>query len=188
MAFWNHPDLAPEKLILVSSLIALCNTFEAVAGNYLVKNWIKSDFPFRSTKNAYRFLFVSLSMCFVGASIATCGLYVNTLINTSQVMRTAFSWWIGKVVGILLFTPFILSFAEKITFRIPARKMAEVGIFFLTLITIYVLLQVDHLVPTLQRALAWPRCRGVVAHRSGSGWAGIGAAASPCGETETIRP
>ena len=153
MAFWNHPDLPPEKLILVSSLIALCNTFEAIVGNYLVKNWIKSDFPFGSTKNAYRFLFVSLFMCFVGASIATWWLYINALINVSQVLRTAFSWWIGNVVGILLFTPLILSFAEKITFRIPARKMAEVGIFFLTLISIYVLLQVDHLVPTLQRAL-----------------------------------
>jgi signal transduction histidine kinase len=153
MAFWNNPEIQPQKVILVSSLIAVCNTFEAVAGSYLVKNWIKSEFPFRSTKNAYRFLFVSLSMCFLGASIATWGLYINQLIDASKVWRTGFSWWIGNVVGILLFTPFILSMAEKISFRIPAKKMTEIGIFFLTLIGIYILLQVDYLVPALERAM-----------------------------------
>jgi signal transduction histidine kinase len=153
MAYWNNANIEPQTIILISSLIALCNTFEAVVGNYLVKNWIKSDFPFKSTKNAYRFLFVSLLMCLVGAALGTWGLYINQIIDETSIMRAGFSWWVGNVVGILLFTPFILSFAEKITFRIPARKMTEVGIFFLTLIGIYLLLQVEYLVPTLERAL-----------------------------------
>jgi signal transduction histidine kinase len=153
MAFWNDGQIPAQKVILISSLIAVCNTFEAVAGYYLVKNWIKSDFPFRSTRNAYRFLFITVTMCFLGASIATWGLYINQLIDASQVMRSGFSWWIGNVVGILLFTPFILSFAQKITFRIPARKMTEVGLFCLTLIGIYTLMQVDALSLALQRAL-----------------------------------
>lgn len=153
LAFWNNPEIHPHKIILVSSMIAVCHTLEAVAGNYLVKNWIRSEFPFRSTKNAYRFLFVSLLMCFLGAAVATWGLYINRLIDTSHVLRTGFSWWVGNVVGILLFTPFILSFAEKMTFRIPARKMTEVGIFFLTITGIYMLMQVDYLVPTLEHAL-----------------------------------
>ena len=92
-------------------------------------------------------------MCFLGASIATWGLYINHLIDASQVLRSGFSWWIGNVVGILLFTPFILSFAQKITFTIPARKMTEVGLFFLTLIGIYTLMQVDALSLALQQAL-----------------------------------
>jgi signal transduction histidine kinase len=153
MAFWNDGQIPAQKVILISSLIAVCNTFEAVAGYYLVKNWVKSDFPFRSTKNAYRFLFITLTMCFLGASIATWGLYINQLIDASQVMRSGFSWWIGNVVGILLFTPFILSFAQKITFRIPTRKMTEVGLFCLTLIGIYTLMQVDALALALQQAL-----------------------------------
>ena len=153
MAFWNDGEIPAQKVILVSSLIAVCNTFEAVAGNYLVKNWIKSDFPFRTTRNAFRFLFVALSMCFLGASIATWGLYINQLIDASIVVRTGFSWWIGNVVGILLFTPFILSFTQKTAFRISAKKMTEVGFLCLTLIGIYVLMQVDLLFPAMQRAL-----------------------------------
>jgi signal transduction histidine kinase len=153
MAFWNDGEIPAQKIILVSSLIAVCNTFEAVAGNYLVKNWIKSDFPFRTTRNAFRFLFVALSMCFLGASIATWGLYINQLVDASIVLRTGFSWWIGNVVGILLFTPFVLSFTQKTTLRIPAKKMTEVGFLCLTLISIYILMQVDLLFPAMQRAL-----------------------------------
>lgn len=153
MAYWNDAILPAQTIIFVSSLIAVSHTLEALVGNYLVRHWIKSDYPFKSTKNAYRFLFVTLLMCLAGAGLGLSGLYLNGLINSSAVLRTGFSWWIGNVVGILLFTPFILACAEKVVFKIPSRKMMEVGIFALTLVGIYLLLQVDYLIPTLERAL-----------------------------------
>jgi signal transduction histidine kinase len=153
MAHWNNPALPPQTIIIISSLIACCNTFEAVVGNYLVKKWIKSDYPFKSTKNAYRFLFVSLFMCFLGSSLGTWGLYLNSIIEKIDLVRTGFSWWVGNVVGILLFTPLILACAEKIVPKISSKKSMEVAIFLLTLIGIYLLLQVDYLIPTLERAL-----------------------------------
>jgi signal transduction histidine kinase len=153
MAYWNNPALPPQTIIIVSSLIACCNTLEAVVGNFLVKKWLKSDYPFRSTKNAYRFLFVSLLMCFLGASLGTWGLYLNNVIDYAELLRTGFSWWVGNVVGILLFTPLILACAEKIVLKISSKKSVEVGILLLTLVSIYSLLQVDYLVPSLERAL-----------------------------------
>ena len=130
MAYWNNPELPPQTIIIISSLIAVCNTLEAVVGNYLVKHWIKSDYPFRSTKNAYRFLFVSLFMCCIGACLGSAGLYINGVINASDMLRTSFSWWVGNVVGILLFTPFILACAEKMVLKISTKKFMEIGIFF----------------------------------------------------------
>lgn len=153
MAYWNNPELPTQSIIIISSLIACCNTLEAVAGNYLVKKWIKADYPFKSTKNAYRFLFVSLLMCFLGSSLGTWGLYINNIIGRVDLVRTGFSWWVGNVVGILLFTPLILACSEKIISRISSKKSMEIAIFFLTLIGIYLLLQVDYLIPTLERAL-----------------------------------
>lgn len=153
MAHWNHPKTPDETIIMVSAMIALSNTLEALVGNYLVKNWIKSDYPFRSTKNAYRFLFVSQTMCFVGATLGTYGLYFNEVIDSAAILHTGFSWWVGNVVGILLFTPFILSCAEKLVFRISKKKAIEVGIFFVAIFFLYLLLQVDYVVPALGRAL-----------------------------------
>ena len=99
------------------------------------------------------FFLSPLLMCFLGSSLGTCGLYLNKVIDTAELLRTGFSWWVGNVVGILLFTPLILACAQKIRFKIFSKKFMEVGIFLLTLIGIYLLLQVDYLVPTLERAL-----------------------------------
>jgi len=153
MAYWNSPVLPPQTIITISSLIAVGNTLEAVTGNYIVKAWIKDDYPFKNTKNAFRFLFVSLLMCVLGAGIGTVSLYFNGAVVVENLLRTGFSWWVGNVVGILLFTPIILAGAKKFGIKFSSEKTIEVGIFLLNIAGIYLLLQVDYLRPTLERAL-----------------------------------
>jgi signal transduction histidine kinase len=153
MAYWNNPGLGPQTIITVSSAIAIGNTIEAVAGNYMVKLWIKDSYPFRHARNTFRFLFVALIMCLAGASIGAGSLYLNNVIAADSITRILFSWWVGNVVGILLFTPFILSVARKIKVTLSPARIIEVGIYFLGIVTIYLLLQVDYLTITMQRAL-----------------------------------
>jgi len=153
MAYWNSPELPAQTIITISSLIAVGNTVEAVVGNYLVKIWIKDDYPFRVAKNAFRFLFVTLIMCAAGSGIGTLSLYLNDAVLPENLLRTGFSWWVGKVVGILLFTPLILAIAKRIGFKFSSEKTMEVGIFLLCLLGIFLLLKVEYLRPTLERAL-----------------------------------
>jgi signal transduction histidine kinase len=153
MAYWNNPALGPQAIITISSMIAVGNTLEAVVGNYLVKVWIKNDFPFEQAKNAFRFLFVTLMMCLIGAGVGTASLYANGVVQPESILTTLFSWWIGNVVGILLFTPFVLSLARRIRFRISTQKSLEIGIFLASALSIYLLLQVEYLELTLLRAL-----------------------------------
>lgn len=153
MAYWNNPELPPQTIIAISSLIAVGNTLEALTGNHFVKAWIKDDYPFKNAKNAFRFLFVTLLMCLLGAGIGTLSLYFNGAVIAQHLLRTGFSWWVGNVVGILLFTPIILASAKKFGLKFSSEKAMEVGIFLLNILGIYLLLQVDYLRPTLERAL-----------------------------------
>jgi len=153
MAYWNNPALGPQTIITISSVIAVGNTLEAVAGNYLVKVWIRDVYPFRHAKNAFRFLFTALFMCLAGAGIGTASLYLNAVISSEHIYETLISWWIGNVVGILLFTPFILSVARKIKITLSPSRIIEVSIYFISILGIYLLLQVDYLTLTMQRAL-----------------------------------
>jgi len=91
--------------------------------------------------------------CTLGAGLGTWGLFLNGLVNPISPLRTAFRLWTGNVVGIFLFTPLILACAQRLTLRISSKKSIEVGIFLTMLISIYFLLKVDYLVPTLVRAL-----------------------------------
>jgi signal transduction histidine kinase len=153
MAYWNNPALGPQTIITISTVIAIGNTIEAVIGNYLVKSWIRDPYPFKHAKNAFRFLFVTMFMCLAGASIGTASLYLNAVISLDAISETLFSWWIGNVVGILLFTPFILSIARPVRVTLSTARMIEVSIYFLSTLAIYLLLQVDYLTLTMQRAL-----------------------------------
>ena len=152
MAFWNSAALGPQTIIMISSMIAIGNTLEAVTGNYMVKVWIKDTYPFKHTRGAFRFLFVTLVMCVLGAGIGTLSLFLNKALLTENLLRTGFSWWVGNVVGILLFTPVILA-AKKFVINLSSEKMMEVGILALSLIGIYFLLKVGDLRPTMERAL-----------------------------------
>lgn len=153
MAYWNTPSLGPQTIITISSLIALGNTLEALLGNYLVKHWIKNPYPFQNASKAFLFLFVTLLVCLTGAGIGTVTLYVNGVIPLSALSHNLFSWWVGGVVGILLFTPFILSIARKIDFNIYREKFIEGGLFIVCLIGIFLLIRVSYLTATLERAL-----------------------------------
>ena len=153
MAYWNDPLIPAQTMITISTLIAVGHTLEALTGNYLVKHWIKDDYPFRNPKTTFRFMFVTLTMCLVGAGIGTVCLYLNNANLTQGLLRTGFSWFIGNVVGILLFTPIILAAAKRSVFKYTAEKGAEAGIFLLNIVGMFLLLQVDYLNPTLVKAL-----------------------------------
>jgi signal transduction histidine kinase len=152
MAYWNSPTLNAQSIIIISSTIAFGSTLEALIGNYLTQVWIKS-YPFKNTKNAFRFLFVTMVMCFVGAGIATQVLNLNNVIASENLLKTGFSLWVGNVVGILLFTPFVLAIAQPHTFKFSSEKGLEISIFLILITGIYALFQVDYLRPTLERAL-----------------------------------
>jgi signal transduction histidine kinase len=153
MAYWNNGSLPVSAVILVSVLTALANTSEALVGNFLVKQWIKDDYPFKNATNAFRFLFVTLFMCSVGAAIGISGLYINDVIKPGDLIGAAASWWVGNIVGILLFTPFILSLAHFAKLKFSTERVFEIGVFLIFASAIFFLMQLKNLNPTLERAL-----------------------------------
>lgn len=153
MAYWNTGELPAQTVISVSSCIAIGHTLEALLGNFLVKRWIKDTYPFRNARNAFRFLFVTLIMAAVGAGIGSLSMLLFGLTHETQMLQLFLSWWVGGVVGILLFTPFVLALVrgQRITFNL--EKGIEISVFVLGIAGIYMLLQLDYMAETMGRAL-----------------------------------
>jgi signal transduction histidine kinase len=153
MAYWNTPATPAPTIITISTVIAIGQTLEAVAGSWLLRKLIKDEYIFNTPRNAFRFLFITLVMSSVGAGIGTLCLYANGAAFIQGFLRTGYSWWVGNVVGILLFTPFILTVVRRTYFRFSTDKTLELGIFLLNIAGILLLLRVDYLRPTLINAL-----------------------------------
>lgn len=153
MSHWNEPALAVQSVIAISAFTAVSQTVEALIGNWLVKNWIRDDFPFTTSRGAFQFLFVAVLMCLVGALLGTAILYSNDVIASAALLKTCVSWLVGNVVGVLLFTPFILSLARNNKLSFSAEKALEVALFIIGIIAIVFLLQEEYFSTTIQRAL-----------------------------------
>ena len=153
MGVWNTPSLSVQSSVTIAVFIALGNTMEVLFGNYLIKHWVKDDYPFRNTMDAFRFLFITLVMCLVGAMVGVSGLQLIGSVAAEGFLRASFSWWIESVVGILLFTPFVLSVARKYKFTFSVKNALEVGVFLSFLSGLYFLFQIEYIHDTLERAL-----------------------------------
>lgn len=153
MAQWNDADITAHALIAVSGFTAVAHTLEALVGAWLVKNWIKDDYPFKTSRAAFQFLFVTVIMCFSGAVVGASVQLSTHVIAQEELLKTGISWLVGNVVGILLFTPLILSLARNNVVKFSAEKTLEVSLFILGTLGIIFILQVDYFSATLQRAL-----------------------------------
>jgi signal transduction histidine kinase len=153
LSYWNNPELPTHSVMLISSGIAIGNTIEPVLGNYLLQFLVKDNYPFNTANNAFRFLFVTLIMCFAGAGIGNYVLMINGVIGEDIILRSMFLSWVSNVVGILLFTPFVLSVFQKPSVSITPEKIVEIAIFLFFALAIYIFLQIDYVAVTFQHAL-----------------------------------
>ena len=131
MSHWNEASLPVQTVIAISSFTAVAHTVEALIGNWLVKNWIRDNYPFKTSRSAFQFLFVAVLMCLAGALVGNFVLYSSQVISSDILLKSSVSWLVGNVVGVLLFTPFILSMARNNQSKFSAEKALEVSLFLI---------------------------------------------------------
>ena len=153
MSHWSEVTLPVQTLIAISSFTAIAHTFEALIGCWLVKNWIRDEYPFKTSRGTFQFLFVAVLMCLAGALPGTFVLYSTQVISSAELLAAGVSWLVGNAVGVLIFTPFILALARNRALKFSAEKSFEVCLFLAGTVAIVFLLQVDYFSATIQRAL-----------------------------------
>ncbi|WP_375577844.1 MASE1 domain-containing protein [Marivirga tractuosa] len=153
LAYWNTGDLASDSVILLSSVIAAGHTLEALLGNYLIEKWIKKDQLFNKSIHVFRFLGIGFIIALVSAIIGTGALYFQGLFGIDEFLTRFVTWWVGNLVGILLFTPFILSFKEPITKDFKKGHLIEVIFFSIAVLIVFILLQQESLRYPVQQSI-----------------------------------
>ncbi len=154
MAYWNNPEFNTQTIIFLSIAIAGIYTLEAVIGNFLIKKFIPGGEIFDKTSRTFSFLAIALLTAMVGASGALI-LYFQEVITGAMLFQFSLTWWIGNWVGILLFTPFLLTLSKKASFRLSKQQWIEIGLVLLVLSGMIALVQVDLLWITMERALPY---------------------------------
>ena len=153
LAYWNTGEMESNSIILMSSVIATGNTLEALVGYYLVNKFIEADLYFNKISYVFRFLAICLVISLLSSAIGTSMLYYQGLIIEGQIISRFVSWWVGNLVGIILFTPFILSFKQPFKWTTKPTNYIEITVFILGVSTVLFLINNEILLEPVQKAV-----------------------------------
>ncbi len=134
------------RSVTVASLIGFGAALQAVVGGGLIRRTVGSPGPLVEEVDVVRFLLVGGPVaCVVSAACGVTTLTVSGVIPPDTAAFSAFTWWIGDTIGVLIFAPLVLLwFAEpRSTWR--ARRVSvgvPLGVAFA--ITVGVFLYASH--------------------------------------------
>jgi signal transduction histidine kinase len=117
-------DAAPAMvLVAVSAAIATGNTLEGLAARKLLRRLNGADTSFTRLHTLPKFLLAALPSCLVAATIGTSSLAAAGLTARVPDGMVWLTWWLGDLVGMLVFAPLILTWAAG-PLRLPSWSRA----------------------------------------------------------------
>ncbi len=127
--FWFGSTDSVQLLMAVAAMITVGRVLEPLAGELLFKRFVKKLYPFSTTINAFQFVFIALIISWISSIVSTLALSSTGVIQQGAFMSTVVALWTRNVVGILLFTPLLLSKPNWRLKDLPFQKMGELAIF-----------------------------------------------------------
>jgi diguanylate cyclase (GGDEF)-like protein len=105
----NMPDS-----LAIGGIVSMAATVQAVLGAWLIKRNIGANNPLIDDGSILRFFALGGPLsCMVSASIGIATLYLEGVNNLENSAYSWVTWWIGDVIGVLIFTPLLLCFIGK---------------------------------------------------------------------------
>ncbi|MCX2746078.1 MASE1 domain-containing protein [Mangrovivirga sp. M17] len=138
--------------ILAAVFISIGHTVEVLVGFILVKFYIKTDKIFVKTIDTFKFLGVSMFMSTIGAFITVGAYQYFELISYEDYVFKFVTLWIGSMVSLLLFTPFILSWNTKTSWVLTKNHFFEFIAFLLSISILWILWQIDFLSMPIEKS------------------------------------
>ena len=102
-------------------LISIGNTAVAVGSAVVLQRWTLGQSPLASPDGALRLIIVALLGPVVGAGLGVIALWAGDGISSAAILNVWRVWWLGDVLGVLLFAPFILAWARPDVPNAPWR-------------------------------------------------------------------
>ena len=107
--------------LLAASMGAMAQVTEATLACYLFKRY-QVDISLQNVIHVIRFIVIACVATFVSALIGSVGMVMAQSGSISDYLFIAEMWWMGDVIGMLVFTPFLLVWLKQ-TF--PRWKKAQ---------------------------------------------------------------
>jgi CHASE1-domain containing sensor protein len=100
----------PTSLV-IGGIASTAATAQAVLGAGLIKRYVGANNPLIDDSRILRFFALGGPLsCIISASIGITTLYLEGVISLENIVFSWLTWWVGDVIGVLIFTPLLLCF------------------------------------------------------------------------------
>jgi len=126
--------------------IALGAAAQAWAGSALVRRFVAQPLTLDRPRDIGRFLLLAAPVgCLVNASVATATLYLAGAVPAGQLGMSAWTWWIGDTLGVLIGAPIALTLIGRPrTAWAPRRLTLALPLLLVTALLVAASLRVAH--------------------------------------------
>jgi integral membrane sensor domain MASE1 len=131
-AFWVNA-ISNESLITAAG-IAAGNTLTGIVGLSLLRRFVDLDKLFHSVRDVLGLVCFGASIgCTVSATNGVANLALVGIVPWSSYGSVWWIWWAGDAMGVLLVSPFLLTWIAQPHFRWRGRRLLEFAALFLAL-------------------------------------------------------
>lgn len=107
--FWSADKF--HDALLIGAIIGCGSILQAALGARLIKHFVGPRDPLISDRKIITFLALGGPVsCLTSASIGVATLALKNLITTDYIAISWLTWWVGDVIGVLVFTPLVMVF------------------------------------------------------------------------------
>lgn len=107
----THAEFGNTAVVVAAS-IAAGSTLQALLGAYFLRRWIGVDRIFEYGPAVFGFAAVMAICCLVAATWGTTTLQLAGLLANGAYFDSWRTWWLGDVIGVLVFAPALLNWRQ----------------------------------------------------------------------------
>ena len=134
--FQANQFATPLSIVMLSFVIGIGNTLEALLGRLLMKRYLVHPSAFYKVENILKFLFLAMAACLSSSSIGVAFLGVSGKVPWEFLQIAWLTWWLGDVAGILTVTPLFLVFYQSYQIKWNTKQVSEFLLLLILLIMI----------------------------------------------------
>ena len=140
--------------VFASLLLAIAATVQILLGYGLLMEFFRRKDLFHRAGDTFKFMGIALVTGLAGATMSTLFLGITDQLQ-SNILLNWLLWVVADMVGILLFTPFILSWSRRFVFEWNRPIAMEVTVFALCLVSVLILSSVPYFSPIIGKSFPY---------------------------------
>jgi two-component system, NtrC family, sensor kinase len=121
------------KAIATAGASGFGAVFEAIGGTVLLRRWIGNFYLFDRSENVFRFILTTLLCTAISALFGVSSTCLSGIADWASFGYFWSTWWIGNAIGVMVFTPMLLTWRHYLQQHIKPRQLIE-GLVFLTVL------------------------------------------------------